>query len=175
MEGAVLAPLAARGAVPAAVVELLAEEIVDEVIEAASVVSVSGGKPHQHRGNAGLRDPPLALPFPEALASGQRRRISGGQTEPQQVKQCVRRRDPLRCVISAAPTPVGILQRDQLGTPALRRDLGLLGTCSRLRAAEKVSMHPPANRRVAPQQPGHQVAAHTSHRDHDLSKQRVAL
>ena len=55
VEGAVLAPIAACRAVPAAVVELLAEQVADNVVKALGVVSVSSGEPHQDRDDAGLR------------------------------------------------------------------------------------------------------------------------
>jgi hypothetical protein len=70
VERAVLAHIAVGGAVPAAVVELLAEEVADNLVEALGVVPMSCGEPHQHRGDAGLCDAPSALPLPEALAPG---------------------------------------------------------------------------------------------------------
>ena len=84
MERAVLAWIAAGSAVPAAVVELLAEQVADNVVEALSAISVSSGEPHQDRGDAGLRDAPAALPLPEALAPGQGRRdfVVEGQARP---------------------------------------------------------------------------------------------
>ena len=72
-----------RCAVPAAVIELLAE-VVDEAVETLGVVPVSGGEPRQHRGNARLRHPPSALPLPEALTPGERRGCRW-QAKPDQV------------------------------------------------------------------------------------------
>jgi hypothetical protein len=80
---AVLAALATRLAVPAAIIELLAEEVVDEIFQTLSSASVSSGEAHQHRGDAGLRNPPTALPLPEALAASERCRISRRQSEPE--------------------------------------------------------------------------------------------
>ena len=85
VEGAVLGRVIVRCAVPAAVIELLAEEVVDEAVETLGVVPVSGGEPRQHRGNARLRHPPSALPLPEALTPGERRGVPRWQAKPDQV------------------------------------------------------------------------------------------
>ena len=94
VEGAVLARIIARGAVPAAVIELLTEEVADEVVEALGVVPVSGSEPHQHRDNAGLRASPSALPLPEALTP---RKAAGCPVaaKPHQMQERVRRGGPL--------------------------------------------------------------------------------
>jgi hypothetical protein len=76
VERAVLTRLAACRTVPAAVVELLIKDIGDQVRETLSFVTVSSRKAHQHRGDAGLWDPPCALPLPEAPTRCQRRWIS---------------------------------------------------------------------------------------------------
>src|SRR6185436_1813576 len=117
VERAVLARLAACGTVPAAVGELLIKEIVNEAIEALSLVPMCCREPHQHRCDTGLWNPPSVLPLPQALTPGQRRWVTRRQSKPQQVEQRIRRRDPLRRVIPAAPAAVGILQREQLGAP----------------------------------------------------------
>jgi hypothetical protein len=145
----VLAWVIACCAVPAAVIELFAEEVVDEAIETFGVVPVSGGEPHQHRDNTGLRHPPSALPLPEALTAGDRRGVPRWQAKPDQMQQRVRRRNPLRRVVAAPPAPVVVLQRNQPRPPALGRDLGSHIAYGRFRAAEQVSVHPPADRRVA--------------------------
>ena len=166
MEGAVLAPVMVRRAIPAAVVELLAEQIVDEVVETFGVVPMSGGEPHEHRDDAGLRNPPSALPLPEALTPYEGGGVPRWQAKPGQVKKRVRRRNPLRRIVAAAPTPVRILQRNQPGAPALCRNLGSLGSYGRCGARKQVSVHPPADRRVALQQPVDQLVLRGSHRHH---------
>ena len=166
VEGAVLGWLISRCTVPAAVIELLAEEVVDEVVEAASLVPVSGREPHQHRHNARLRHLPSGLPLPEALTPGECRRMPRWQAKPDQVKEGVRRGNPFRRVVAAAPAPVGVLQRNQLRAPALRRDPVPLVAHGRCRAAEHVSVHPPANRRVALEQPVDQLFLCGGHRHH---------
>ena len=163
VEGTVLAWVIARCAVPAAVIQLLAEEVVDQVVEAVGTVTVSGSEPHQHRDNAGLRYPPTALPFPEAFTPGQCRRVLWRQAKPDQVKKRVRRGRPFRRVVASTPAPVGILQRNQFRAPAFRRDLGSLVAHDRFWAAEQISVHPPAYRRVALEQPVDHVFVGASH------------
>src|SRR4029453_12614316 len=106
VEGAVLARVIACCAVPAAVIELFAEEVVDEAVETAAVVPMSGCEPHQHRDNAGLQHPPSAPPLPESLTPGKRRGVPGRQAKPDQMQQRVRRGSPLRRVVAATPAPV---------------------------------------------------------------------
>ena len=82
--------------------------------EALSVVPMCCREPHQHRCDASLWDTPSALPLPEALTPGQRRRISRRQSKPQQVEQ--------RCTLSRSTSASNPRH------PSGRRDLAARAT-----------------------------------------------
>jgi hypothetical protein len=53
--------------------------------------------------------------------------------------------------------------------------LGSLSANGRVRAAQEVAMHPPADRRIALEQPRDQIVVCAKHRNHDRSTQMSAI